>query len=155
MVTLQDVFGAFLIAVIISYGFTPLARQIAFKIKLLDHPNSKKKSHVHPMPLMGGFSIFFAFFTGVLFTTNFNNYMYGILAGSTILLLLGIIDDKLGMMPRMKLSGQILVALIAYKAGIRVATFEDYYASMFFTVFWIVGIIPNLPIIEKRNCRLQ
>ena len=62
MVTIQDIFGAFFIALIISYGFTPLARQIAFKIKLLDHPNSKK-SHAHPTPRLGGLSMFFAFFS--------------------------------------------------------------------------------------------
>ena len=150
MVTTQDVFGAFFIAVIIAYGFTPLAAQIAFKIKLLDHPDSKK-SHVRPMPLLGGLSIFCAFFTAVLFATDINNYMYGILIGSTILLVLGIIDDKLGMMPSMKLSGQILVALIAYKSGIRVAAFEDYYVSMFFTCFWIVGITNAFNLLDNLN----
>ncbi len=150
MVTIQDIFGAFFIALIVSYGFTPLARQIAFKIKLLDHPNSKK-SHAHPIPLLGGLSIFLAFFAGVLFTTNINNPIYGILIGSIILLGLGIIDDKLGMMPRMKLSGQILAALIAYKMGVRVITFEDYYLSMFFTVFWIVGITNAFNLLDNLN----
>ncbi len=150
MVTIQDIFGAFFIALIISYGFTPLARQIAFKIKLVDHPNSKK-SHAHPIPLLGGLSIFLAFFAGVLFTTNINNPIYGILIGGIILLGLGIIDDKLGMMPRMKLSGQILAALIAYKMGVRVITFEDYYLSMFFTVFWIVGITNAFNLLDNLN----
>ncbi len=150
MVTIQDIFGAFFIALIISYGFTPLARQIAFKIKLLDHPNSKK-SHAHAIPLLGGLSIFLAFFVGILFTTNINNPIYGILIGGIILLGLGIIDDKLGMMPKMKLSGQIIAALIAYKMGVRVITFEDYYLSMFFTVFWIVGITNAFNLLDNLN----
>ena len=150
MVTIQDIFGAFFIAIIVSYGFTPLARQIAFKIKLLDHPNSKK-AHAHPTPLLGGLSIFLAFFTAVLFTTNVNSHIFGILAGGIILLSLGIIDDKLGMMPKMKLSGQILVALIVYKSGIRVITFEDYYLSMFFTIFWIVGITNAFNLLDNLN----
>ena len=150
MATTQDIFGALFIAFIISYGFTPLARQIAFKVKLLDHPNFKK-SHAHPTPLMGGLSMFLAFFTAVLFTTDVNNYAYGILVGSVILLAIGMIDDKLGMMPRLKLSAQILVALIAYKTGIRVITFEDYYISMFFTVFWIVGITNAFNLLDNLN----
>ena len=150
MITTQDIFGAFFIAIIISYGFTPLARQIAFKIKLLDHPNSKK-SHAHPTPLLGGLSIFLAFFTAVFFTININKQMYGILTGGIILMTLGMIDDKLGMMPKMKLSGQILAALIAYKAGVRVITFEDYYVSMFFTVFWIVGITNAFNLLDNLN----
>ena len=150
MITVQDIFGAFFIALIISYGFTPLARQIAFKIKLLDYPNSKK-SHAHPIPLLGGLTIFLAFFGAVLFTTNTNNYICGILIGGAILLVLGMIDDKLGMMPRMKLAGQILAALIVYKAGIRVITFEDYYVSMLFTVFWIVAITNAFNLLDNLN----
>ncbi|UCD55453.1 MAG: undecaprenyl/decaprenyl-phosphate alpha-N-acetylglucosaminyl 1-phosphate transferase [Candidatus Omnitrophota bacterium] len=151
MVTIQDIFGAFFIALIISYGFTPLARQIAFKIRLLDHPNSKK-SHAHATPLLGGLSIFLAFFTAILFTTHINRFIIcGILVGGAILMTLGIIDDKLGMMPGMKLSGQILAALIAYKMGVRVITFEDYYVSMFFTVFWIVGITNAFNLLDNLN----
>ena len=150
MVTTQDVLGAFFIAFVIAYGFTPFAGKIAFKIGLLDYPNSKK-SHAHPTPLLGGPAIFMAFFVSVFFTTNSNNYIYGILAGSTILLLLGMLDDKLGMMPKMKLSGQIIVALIAYKAGVRVITFEDYYLSMLFTCFWIVGITNAFNLLDNLN----
>jgi len=151
MVTAQDILGAFFIGLIIAYGFTPLARQIAFKIKLVDHPNSKK-AHAHSTPLFGGFAIFLAFFTAVFFTINsLNSHIYGILLGSAILFILGVIDDKLGMMPKMKLSGQILVALIAYKAGVRVITFEDYYLSMFFTVFWIVGITNAFNLLDNLN----
>ena len=151
MVTVQDIFGSFFIALIIAYGFTPLARQIAFKIKLVDHPNSKK-SHAHPTPLFGGFAILLAFFAAVFYTTDkVNSHMYGILLGSFILFMLGMIDDKLGMMPKMKLSGQILVALIVYKSGVRVITFEDYYTSMFFTVFWIVGITNAFNLLDNLN----
>jgi len=150
MVTIQDTIGAFLVAGIVSYGFTPLARQIAFKIKLVDHPNNKK-SHAHPTPLLGGLSMFMAFFVAIFFTTNANSHTVGILLGGSILLMLGIVDDKLGMMPQMKLSGQILVALIAYKMGIRVATFEDYYISMFFTCFWIVGITNAFNLLDNLD----
>ena len=150
MVTVQDVFGAFFVAVTISYGFTPLMANIAFKIRLLDHPNSKK-SHSHPTPLLGGLAIFMAFFAGTLLTTDINNYVLAIFIGSMILIVLGIIDDKMGMMPRMKLSGQIFAALVAYKMGIRVVTFEDYYVSMFFTVFWIVGITNAFNLLDNLN----
>lgn len=150
MVTIQDVFGAFFIAAIISYGFTPLMGIVAFKIKLLDHPNNKK-SHAHPTPLLGGLAIFMAFFAAMLFTTSPNRHIYGIFFGSLILLVVGVIDDRLGMMPKMKLSAQILAALVAYKMGIRIVTFEDYYISMLFTVFWIVGITNAFNLLDNLN----
>jgi len=151
MFTLQHVFGAFFIAVLISYGFTPLARQIAFKIKLLDHPD-QRKSHAHPMPLLGGLALYLAFFAAVLYSVDANNgYIRGLLISGTIIFFLGVIDDKLGMMPSMKLSGQILAALIIYKAGFRVTTFEDYYVSMFLTVFWVVGITNAFNLLDNLN----
>lgn len=150
MVTIQDIFGSFLIAFITAYGFTPLAKQIAASIGLLDYPD-RKKSHARPIPLLGGLSIYMAFFIAVLFTTDLNNYIYGILAGGTIIFILGIVDDKFGMMPKMKLSGQILAALIVYKLGFRISTFEDYYVSMFFTVFWIVGITNAFNLLDNLN----
>lgn len=150
MITFQDIFGAFFIALIVTYGFTPLARQIAFKVKLLDEPNHKK-SHSHPTPLLGGLAIYIAFFAAVLLTTDFNDYIYGIWIGATIIFLLGIVDDKLGMMPKMKLSGQILAAFVVYKFGLRVSTFEDYYVSMFFTIFWIVGITNAFNLLDNLN----
>ena len=150
MVTVQDVFGAFFIAIIVAYGFTPLVRQIAFKIKLLDHP-SQSKSHFHPTPLLGGLVMYVAFFVAVFYTIVPAKHIFGIMGGATILLILGIIDDKLGMMPKMKLSGQIVVALMVYKLGVRVITFEDYYLSMFFTVFWIVGITNAFNLLDNLN----
>ncbi|MFA5147129.1 MAG: MraY family glycosyltransferase [Candidatus Omnitrophota bacterium] len=150
MVTVQDTWGALFIAFMIAYGFTPFVRQLAFKARLLDNPE-RRKSHAHPTPLLGGFAIYVAFFAGILFTTAPNVYLYGIFFGATLLLILGIIDDKLGMMPQMKLSGQIMAALIAYKAGFRVTTFEDYYVSMFFTVFWVVGITNAFNLLDNLN----
>ena len=150
MITIQDIFGAFFISIIIAYGFTPLVREIAFKIQLLDAPNHKK-SHARPTPLLGGLGIYVAFFAGVLFTTEPNSYLKGILIGSTIVFMLGVVDDKLGMMPSMKLSGQVVAALIAFKAGLRVTTFEDYYVSMFFTIFWIVGITNAFNLLDNLN----
>lgn len=148
---MQHVFGAFFISIMIAYGFTPLARQIAFKINLLDNPDNRK-SHAHPIPLLGGLALYLAFFAAVLYSVDANNsYIRGLLASGTIIFFLGVIDDKLGMMPTMKLSGQILAALVVYKAGFRVTTFEDYYVSMFLTVFWIVGITNAFNLLDNLN----
>lgn len=150
MFNMRYVFGAFLIAAIVAYGFTPLARHIAFKFKLLDYPD-RKKSHAHPTPLLGGLAIYMAFFAAILFTTEINSYIWGIFIGGTVIFFLGVVDDKLGMMPKMKLSGQVLIALIVFKAGLRVSTFEDYYLCMFFTVFWIVGMTNAFNLLDNLN----
>lgn len=150
MYTNWDVLGSFLIAFVVSYGLTPFIRQLAFKFNMLDHPE-KKKSHSHPVPLLGGVAIYSAFLLSIVFSIDINEILLGIFIGATILLLLGLIDDKMGMMPQLKLSGQLLAALTVFKLGIRVTTIEDYYLSMFFTVFWIVGITNAFNLLDNLN----
>ena len=103
MYTYWDVIGAFFIGLIVAYGFTPFARVLAFKLDMVDHPE-KKKSHIHPTPLLGGVVIFLAFLASAVFSIEIGNTVLGIFIGASMLLLLGLVDDKMGMMPQMKLS---------------------------------------------------
>ena len=150
MHTAWDVLGTFLVSLIVAYGFTPFARTVALGLGFVDNPESKK-AHLHPTPLLGGVAIYVAFLASVLFTIDVDKTVLGIFIGATLLLAIGIIDDKMGMMPQLKLSGQIFAALIVFKFGLRVATIEDYYLSMLFTVFWIVGITNAMNLLDNLN----
>ena len=150
MHTNWDVLGAFFLGLVVSYGLTPLARKLAFKFNILDHPE-KKKAHLKPTPLLGGFVIYAAFLASLLFSVDIDGMLLGVLIGATMLLLTGLIDDKAGMMPQLKLCMQILAALTVFKFGLRVNSFDDYYISMFFTVFWIVGITNAFNLLDNLN----
>jgi len=145
-----DVAGAFLIGVIVSFGFTPFVSKLAVMLGMLDHPESKK-AHVRPTPLLGGVAIYLAILSSIVFSMNVDHVMCGILIGATALLILGLVDDKMGMLPQLKLCVQVLAALTVYKFGLRVTTIEDYYLSMFFTVFWIVGITNAFNLLDNLN----
>src|SRR3989338_8997310 len=150
MHTAWDVIGVFLISLLVSHGFTPLIRKVALRLGFLDNPESKK-SHIHPTPLLGGLAIYAAFLSSIIFVINMNSLTLGIFIGATILLAVGLVDDKIGMMPELKLSAQVLAALAAFKLGLRVTTIEDYYLCMFFTVFWIVSITNALNLLDNLN----
>jgi len=150
MHTNWDVLGALFIGFIVAYGFTPFAMRLAFKFNILDHPE-EKKAHLRPTPLLGGLAIYIAFLASALFSVKLDSPVLGIFIGLTMLLVLGLVDDKIGMMPQLKLSMQILAALTAFKLGLRVTTIEDYYLCMFFTVFWIVGITNAFNLLDNLN----
>ena len=57
-VILFDLF-AFVAAFLASAVFTPAARDLAFKVRLLDHPGPRKV-HAAPMPLLGGLAVYLA-----------------------------------------------------------------------------------------------
>jgi len=150
MHTNWDVLGAFFIGLIVAYGFTPFATRLAFKFNILDHPE-KKKAHLRPTPLLGGLAIYIAFLASAIFSVRLDSPVVGIFIGLTMLLVLGLVDDKIGMMPQLKLSMQVLAALTVFKLGLRVTTIEDYYLCMFFTVFWIVGITNAFNLLDNLN----
>ena len=150
MHTKWSIAGVFFISLLVSHGFTPFVRLIAVKFGILDNPEYKK-SHAHPTPLLGGLAIYAALLSSVIFVLNLSDVTAGIFIGATILLITGLIDDKMGMGPQLKLSMQVVAALTAFKFGLRVTTIEDYYLCMFFTVFWIVGITNALNLLDNLN----
>ena len=150
MHTRWDVIGVFIISFLIAHGITPFMRMLALRFSFLDHPEHKK-SHAHPTPLLGGLAIYIAFLSSMVFVIDIHQTATGLFLGATMLLVVGLIDDKFGMMPELKLSAQILAALVVFKFGLRVTTIEDYYLCMFFTVFWIVGITNAINLLDNLN----
>ncbi len=148
--TQVDIIGAFIISVVLSYLLTPTAGLVASRAGLVDSPSSRK-AHAHPTPLLGGLAIFISYFLAIGFTGGAHNNAIAIFIGGLILLCIGIIDDKAGMMPNIKLFGQLVAALIVVKMGIRVDFIKNYYFSLIFSCVWIIGITNAINILDNLN----
>lgn len=145
-----DVIGAFFISLILSYLLTPTAALLAKRIGMVDRPSSTK-AHAHATPLLGGVAIFIAYFLAILFTAGINRSIASILIGGLILLTIGVIDDKMGIMPNIKLFGQLVAALIVVRMGIRVDFIKNYYFSIIFSCIWIIGITNAINLLDNLN----
>lgn len=123
-------------------GFTPITKRLAFRLGVLDQP-SNRKIHQRPTPLLGGLAIYGALVLAlVLFSPPFYLVEFGaILAGATWLVLVGFVDDRNGMKPLVKMSGQVIAAVVLIAAGIQVRIFGSPVLDVGITIFWIVGII--------------
>lgn len=152
MVRSADIMEAFVIAALVSYFLTPVLCKIAFKTGYLDHPRSTKV-HAHPTPLLGGLGIYLSFIIGLYMTTGFDHGLkiYSIIAGSTLLLAVGLVDDRMGMMPELKLLAQVLAAMIVVKSGVRMEFMNNYYLGMIMTYLWIVGITNAFNLLDNMN----
>lgn len=146
------VIEVFFIAGFISYLITPFIRIVAVKLDYLDHPKDNKV-HAHPTPLLGGVAIFLAFFIAMLTKEQAlaAPQIRAILLGSFILLIIGLVDDKMGMMPNFKLFGQFLAAMVVIKAGLRIEFIPNYYLSVIFTYIWIIGITNSFNLLDNMN----
>ena len=141
----------FFIATLISYVSMPFLQRAAFKTGYLDGPK-QNKVHRKPIPLLGGVGIYVAFFITTLVTSLSKIPIIGvILIGCSILLVVGLVDDKFGMLPNLKLLGQFLAAIVVTKAGLRVYFFDNYYLNTIFTYLWIIGLTNAFNLLDNMN----
>ncbi|MDG2091022.1 MAG: MraY family glycosyltransferase [Gammaproteobacteria bacterium] len=141
-----SLFSSFCVTGASLFALKPMAN----KVGLMDHPGGRK-THAHPTPLIGGIGIYL----GVLFISLFNPTVlneYGdLLAISTIVLVLGAIDDYKHMPISIRMSGQALAATLMYfAAGNQLTSFGNLFGfgeislgtlSFPITVFATVGVI--------------
>src|SRR5258708_19358125 len=117
----------FLLACALSLIFTPLAKRLAIKAKILDIPNSPRKIHSQPIPFLGGVAIFFAFAISLLLylkfgQVNFNvipvKFFSAILAGGGVLVIGGSLDEKFNLPPKILWLFPALASLIFFSSAI-------------------------------------
>ena len=114
----------FLLASGISLIATPITIFFAKKYGFVDDP----KKHKHPailhkkiIPRAGGIPIFLAFVTAALLMIGITKAIIGIFLGGLILVIIGLIDDKLDLNNWWKLAGQILAAGVVIGFGVGIS----------------------------------
>ncbi|NDJ78484.1 MAG: undecaprenyl/decaprenyl-phosphate alpha-N-acetylglucosaminyl 1-phosphate transferase [Chloroflexi bacterium] len=138
---MTDFFPVMLAGFAAAVGFTPITKRLAFRYGVLDQPNSRKV-HQTPTPLLGGLAIYGAMVLAlVFFSPPFYLVEFGaIIAGSTWLALGGLVDDRQGMQPAVKMSAQGAAGLVLIAAGVHVRIFDYTLLNWALTLFWVVGI---------------
>lgn len=149
-------FLTFLIALIL----TPIFKIISVQTGLVDKPNARRINQV-PMPSAGGLPIFITFVisTLVLFRDAIPLfYILPILAGSAVIVVTGILDDRYELNPRQKSVGILIAALIIYffskDSHFNFMTIplighvEFGWFSLPITIFWIFGITNAVNLID-------
>lgn len=115
-INFQNIFSIVLVTFVSSLILVPLMKKVAKHIGAMDIPNARK-IHKKPTPRLGGLAIFISFLIGYLFFGQITSQMIGILIGSFIIILVGIIDDIKSIKPPHKLIVQVLAATIAVIYG--------------------------------------
>lgn len=154
-----------ILAFILSLALYPLAKILGAKFKILDKPN-KRKVHKIVVPRTGGL-VFFVSFWIIIFGLYFINpdflslnLILKVFIGSIVVFSLGLIDDKFGLSPYIRLFAQIVVALLLAYLGVRIDTLNIPFIGMFslitfwsylLTVFWIVLLINIINWLDGLN----
>ncbi len=150
MPTLTDIWLASLAFAFLSgIVATIVLARTAPTLKLVDHPGGRK-SHAHPIPLVGGLAIFIALLGAAWFVGITPSSAYFLLALS-IVIAVGMWDDVTEISPRIKFVIQIVAsALMIWGAGVQLHTVGDLLGwrpiglsvlAIPLTIFAIVGVV--------------
>jgi len=130
-------------ALVLAIGATPAARWLAPRAGFVDRPEARR-IHRRPVPRLGGAAIYLAVIVAMLILGERRNFaQFGsILVGATGVSFMGLVDDRWGLRPLVKLVGQILAGLLLYASGVSVGMFPYPFLNLIATVLW-VGYITN------------
>ncbi|EOD01757.1 glycosyltransferase family 4 protein [Caldisalinibacter kiritimatiensis] len=148
----------FVIALVATYILTPFVKRFAEKIGAIDVPKDNRRIHKKPIPLMGGLAIYISTVVSMLLFLPMDKTSIAIIAGGTIIVISGIIDDMKSLSPKLKLLAQIVAAIILIWGDIKIEFITNPFASTGMTylkifsipvtIFWVVGITNTLNLID-------
>lgn len=147
---LQPLGAPFGTGLVLALVLTPACRALAHSLGFLDRPNARKP-HRRPTPLLGGAAIFGSFALTVLARADVRPDLWGILAGATLLFAMGVVDDRRGMHPWVKLGGQAAAAAVVIASGIQVTFLNSGVLGSAFTLLWIVGITNAFNLLDNMD----
>ena len=142
--------GVFAISLTLSILLTPFARKIAMKYNFYDAP-SDRKIHTKLTPYLGGISMYLAFIIGLISVLGFRHQLTSLVVAATFMVVLGLIDDKNGMHPKVKMFGQIVAALVIINSGVRFTLLDNLWFDAPLTIFWIVGITNAINFLDNMD----
>ncbi len=112
--------ASFLLSLLLSLYLTPIFRDAAKEFGIVDAPDGKLKTHGEPVAYLGGVVVFSSVLFPVALFLHFSDKVSGLLLASSVVVLLGLIDDIGRLSPRIKLLVQLIAVFLMLKAGIRV-----------------------------------
>jgi UDP-N-acetylmuramyl pentapeptide phosphotransferase/UDP-N-acetylglucosamine-1-phosphate transferase len=121
--------AVFLTGLLVTLLLTPLWRRVAPRLGFVDTPDARR-IHLGPIPCAGGLAVFAGFHAACALIYLFPwlpfgglltmNWWLGFVAVSSCVVALGVLDDRFSLKPLTKIIGQVLVAVVAYRVGMRV-----------------------------------
>jgi UDP-GlcNAc:undecaprenyl-phosphate GlcNAc-1-phosphate transferase len=120
----------FYAAFIVAFVFTPLMQTVAHHYGIIDRPDNSRKVHRTAVAYLGGIAVFLGWLTGLAVSQFLSVHRadpgraphvliaFGVIAGASLIVLLGLWDDVKGVRPLTKIVGQIAAAVMLLADGI-------------------------------------
>ena len=150
---LSNVFIVILTATISAIVASPMMIRLAQRIHLVDMPGAAThKKHQVETPIAGGLVILVSLMItlGIL-RLQLSNEVRGILLGTLVMMLWGLIDDRFNLRPSHKIFGQLLAALIVIGFGVQVHITKIDWLDFLITLFWFIGLTNAFNFVDSMD----
>ncbi len=157
------------LAFMLSLVLTPVLRDLAARIGLVDSPDGRRKHQKLPIPKAGGLAVFIATTLGILglsmYGFSFPNLvsseprLASLFGAACIIVVVGLLDDLYGLRGRHKLVGQfIAVSYLVYFEHLSIQQFSLFGMpidlgnfGIVLTYLWMIGIINAINLIDGMD----
>ncbi|MCU0479858.1 MAG: undecaprenyl/decaprenyl-phosphate alpha-N-acetylglucosaminyl 1-phosphate transferase [Anaerolineae bacterium] len=140
------------VAFAIALGMTPVSRQVAMRLGVIDRPKKRNITKA-PTPMLGGLAIFTAYSVSLfLFLPSelYGTWAY-IWVGTALLGITGAIDDRYDLSWRVKMPMMMLSAVLMLFAGININLFQTPLIDFPITIIWLVALINAVNFMDNMD----
>ncbi len=143
-------FFALIVSFIVGVALTFVVQKLAHKYGFVAKPKADRW-HKKPTAMYGGTAIFVStvlmYFLFVPLTTE----SLVVMAGSSILFVVGLVDDLLNIKPYQKLIGQLIGTAVIVGFGLQMPLTGNEIIDISLTVFWLIGITNAINLLDNMD----
>ncbi|MEH6591104.1 MAG: MraY family glycosyltransferase [Halioglobus sp.] len=114
----MDYLYSLTVALFLTIALIPVMIRLAAPMGLTDDPGAERKVHSEVMPRTGGLGIIIGVLLPLLFLLPMDGYFPHLFIGCGIIIVFGLLDDRLELSYKWKLFGQALAAVVVMSGGI-------------------------------------
>ena len=162
LIPYNQFFTLFVISYVLVGALTPLMRKIAVSKKIFDKPNSAHKSHIKPIPYLGGVAIILgvvitSYLTLFLSPFTANNFWLAttVLAPAIALGMIGLWDDIKNLDPLPRFIGQSIAGLVVASVLVSSGNLGNpsglVAIERLLSVIWVVGICNSINFFDNLD----
>jgi UDP-GlcNAc:undecaprenyl-phosphate GlcNAc-1-phosphate transferase len=156
---MKEFIWPFFLAFLITFLLMPITIKLAKKFGFIDIPKDARRVHKKPIPLSGGIAMVISVTVLMLRYLPIDKELAMTITASLLIAVSGLIDDKKGLSPKLKLVFQILAGVLLVIGGVRIEFFTNPFdisdalvilnvLSVPVTIFWVCGITNTINLID-------
>jgi UDP-GlcNAc:undecaprenyl-phosphate GlcNAc-1-phosphate transferase len=137
-------------AAVLALVLTPFVRLLARRIGMVAKPKTDRW-HKEPTAMLGGVAIWLSVVISYFAFVPRTPYGLVVMAASTFLFLVGLVDDFLHTKPYQKLIGQVMGSAFVIYYGLSLPWTNYSALNVAITIFWLIGVTNALNLLDNMD----